>query len=65
MIVAAWGRHARKADSEPIAGMLSRYHTVWCLGVNKHGGQPAHPLMLNSQTERVIFNPKLFVPEAA
>lgn len=58
LIIAAWGRHARKADSEPTADMLSQYQTVWCLGLNKHGGQPAHPLMLPSETERLLFQPK-------
>lgn len=57
-IVVAWGRHAKRADSEPTTYLLARHADVWCLGLNKYGGQPAHPLMLPRNTERLMFTPR-------
>jgi len=60
LIIAAWGRHAKRADSEPIAHTLATHghQDIYCLGLNKHGFQPAHPLMLRADTQRVLFEPK-------
>lgn len=64
LIVAAWGAHAERAQSDAIAAMLSTFGHVWCLGISKRG-MPLHPLMLRADTERVLFMPKHYRPEAA
>ena len=64
LIVAAWGAHAERAQSDGIAGLLSTFGHVWCLGTSKRG-MPLHPLMLRADTERVLFMPKHYRPGAA
>jgi hypothetical protein len=56
LIIAAWGAHAERGQSDAIAGLLCAHGPVWCLGMSRRG-MPRHPLMLPADTARVLFLP--------
>jgi hypothetical protein len=56
IIVAAWGRHAKQEDAQPVMKLLANYGDVQCLGFNK-GGSPKHPLFIRSDTPLTLFAP--------